>query len=284
MVRASLRTRMVAALTLSVLGYGALVWLVVWLLPTRLAVLVGCVLVAVLAVMVHGADRIAYLLTNAVAIDHDQHPTAYRTLHGLAQQVGIATPALAVIPTDEPNAVTAGRSDRAVVCVTLGLLKRLDDDELEAVLAHEVAHIANGDSAVMTIASFPATVGTVLLSLSRRSFGWKAFVLGYLFVPLYLALLSLPLLVASLPGTVVLSRSREYAADRAGAALTGDPTTLALALGTLHGAQRPPETDLRRIAGLSAFAIVPPAESLLPLSLHPPTAERIRRLKAMAAE
>jgi len=279
-----LQTRMVAALALSLVGYGALVGIVVMLLPPQLAVIVGCALVAALVVVVHEADRIAYLLTSAVSIDHDQHPTAYRTLHRLAQQAGIATPALAVIPSDEPNALTAGRGDRAVVCVTLGLLKAFDDDELEAVLAHEIAHVSNGDSAVMTVASFPATVGAVLLSLSRRAFDWKALVLGYMFVPIYLAVVSLPLLLASLPGTVVLSRSREYAADRAAATLTGDPTTLALALGKLHDADTPPETDLRAVAGLSAFAIVPPASSLLPLSLHPPTAERIRRLKAMAEE
>lgn len=281
----TLRTRMVAALALSVLGYGALVGLIVWLLPPQLAAIVGLGLVVALAVLVHEADRLAYVLTNAVSIEHDQHPAAYRRLHRLSQQAGIATPALAVIPTDEPNAITAGRGDRAVVCVTLGLLKRLDDDELEAVLAHEVAHIANGDSAVMTVASFPATVGATLLSLSSRTFGWKAFLLGYLFVPIYLAVIAAPLLLASLPGTIVLSRSREYAADRAAATLTGDPATLALALGAIHDAETAPDTDLRTIAGLSAFAIVPPASSILPApSLHPPTAERIRRLKAMTVE
>lgn len=112
MVRSNtLQTRMVAALALSLLGYGVLVWLVVQSLPTQLAVLVGGLLVSALVVLVHEADRIAYLLTSAVSIDHDQHPNAYRTLHRLAQQAGIATPALAVIPTDEPNAVTAGRGD-----------------------------------------------------------------------------------------------------------------------------------------------------------------------------
>ena len=276
---------MVAALALSLLGYGALVGLIVWLLPPQFAAVVGLGLVVVLAVLVHEADRLAYLLTGAVSIDHGQHPTAYRTLHRLSQQAGIATPALAVIPTDESNAITAGRGDRAVVCVTLGLLRRLDDDQLAAVLAHEVAHIANGDSAVMTVASFPATVGATLLAVSSRTFGWKAFLLGYLFVPLYLAVIAAPLLLASLPGTIVLGRSREYAADRGAATLTGDPTTLALALETIHGAETTPDTDLRTMAGLSAFAIVPPASSLVPAaSLHPPTAERIRRLKAMARE
>ena len=279
-----LRTRMVAALVLSLVGYGALVGTVVVLLSDQLAVIAGCALIAVLVVMIVEADRITYLLTSAVSIDHDQHPTAYRTLHRLARQADVATPALAVIPSDEPNALTAGRGDCAVVCVTLGLVKQLNDDELEAVLAHEVAHASNGDSAVMTVASFPATVGAVLLSLSRRAFDWKALVFGYVFVPVYLAVVSLPLLLASLPGTVVLSRSREYAADRAAATLMGDPATLALALGKIHGVESPPETDLRAVAGLSAFAIVPPPSSLLPLSLHPPAAERIRRLKTMAGE
>ena len=167
-----------------------------------------------------------------------------------------------MIPTDEPNAVTAGTGGRSVVCVTLGLLKRLDEDELEAVLAHEVAHLKNGDTAVMTVAGFPATLAVAMLSLSARSFGWKAFVLGYLFVPVYVALVAAPLLVASLPGTVVLSRYREYAADRGAVALTGNPVALARALGELHGTTTdPPERDLRHVAGLTAFAIVPTSDA-----------------------
>ncbi len=283
---ATLRHRMVAALALSALGYAALIGMLVWLLPPSVAGPAAVLLVVVIALLVREADRLAYLVTKAVSIGREDYPVAYDALHRLAQQADVASPALAVVPTDEPNAITAGSGDRAVVCVTLGLLERLDDDQLEAVLAHEVAHLKNGDTAVMTVAGFPATLGVVLLSLSARSLGWKAFVFGYLFVPFYLAILGVPLLVASLPGTVVLSRYREYAADRGAVALTGDPVALATALGDLHGAVTDtPDRDLRRVAGLTAFAIVPTAYSstFLP-SMHPPTAERIRRLKELTRD
>lgn len=282
----ALQRRMVAALALSLLGYGALLGLVVTVFPPQLSLVAGGVLVAVLAVLVYEADRVAYLVTKAVSISRDDYPVAYDSLHRLAHQAGVAPPALAVVSTDEPNAITAGTGGRSVVCVTVGLLERLDDDELEAVLAHEIAHLKNGDTAVMTAAGFPATLGVVMLSLSARSFGWKAFFFGYLVVPVYLAVVGVPLLVASLPGTVVLSRYREYAADRGAVALTGKPVALATALGELHDATvDPPERDLRHVAGLTAFAIVPTAYSsaLLP-SMHPPTAERIRRLKELTAE
>ena len=283
---AALQRRMVAALALSLLGYAALLGLLVWFLPTSLAGPAVVVLLFVLALLVREADRVAYAVTSAVSISREDYPAAYDTLHRLAHQADVAPPALAVVPTDEPNAITAGTGGRSVVCVTLGLLERLDDDELEAVLAHEVAHLKNGDTAVMTVAGFPATLGVILLSLSVRSFGWKAFFLGYLFVPVYLAIVGVPLLVASLPGTVVLSRYREYAADRGAVALTGNPVALATALGTLHGASDDrPDRDLRRVAGLTAFAIVPTSYSttFLP-SMHPPTAERIRRLKELTAD
>ena len=282
----TLQRRMVAALVLSLLGYAALVGLVVVLFPPQLSLVAGGVLVVAISVLVYEADRIAYLVTKAVSISREDYPVAYDTLHRLAQQADVAPPALAVVPTDEPNAITAGSGGRSVVCVTLGLLRRLDDDELEAVLAHEIAHVKNGDTAVLTLAGFPATLGLVMLSLSARSFGWKAFFLGYLFLPIYLAVFAVPLLVASLPGTVVLSRYREYAADRGAVALTGNPAALARALGELHGATvDPPERDLRAVAGLTAFAIVPASYSsaFLP-SMHPPTAERIRRLKRLTRD
>lgn len=283
---ATLKRRMVAALALSLLGYAALLGLVVWLLPDRFSLAVAVVLVVVLAVLVRGADRIAYVVTGSISIGREDYPTAYDTLHRLAQQADVAPPALAVVPVDEPNAITAGTGDCSVVCVTLGLLKRLDDDQLEAVLAHEVAHLKNGDSTVMTVAGFPATLGVIMLSLSTKAFGWKAFFFGYIVVPIYLALVGIPLLIASLPGMVVLSRYREYAADRGGVALTGKPVALATALGELYDwTDESPDRDLRAVAGLTAFAIVPTSRSPVTLpSMHPPTAKRIRRLKALTRE
>ncbi|MFB6150830.1 MAG: M48 family metalloprotease [Haloarculaceae archaeon] len=280
-----LRRRMALALALTALGYVALLGPVYWLLPAPAALAVTGVLIAVVGGLALGADRLAYLVTRAVAIERDDYPKLFETVDRLAAQADVPRPPVAVIPTDEPNALSAGTGKRTVVCVTLGLLKELDDDELEAVLAHELAHLKNADSTVLTVAGFPATVALVTLTTALRNVDGKAIVFGYVGAVLYLALVSLPLLLVSLPGTLVLSRYREYAADRGAVTLTGEAVPLATALGKLHGAADPPETDLRRTAGFNAFCIVPTRYTPLPLpSTHPPTHERIRRLRELQAD
>lgn len=275
---------MVAALCLAVVGYVALFGLVWLTTPWPLSGVVIAVLLAVLALLVTNADRVVYLVTRAISISREDHPELWNTVGRLSAQADIARPPVAVIPTDEPNALSAGTGSRGVVCVTLGLLKELDDDELEAVLAHEIAHIQNGDTTVMTIAAFPTTLALWLLGAVRRG-TQSRLVLFVLWGLLWLLVIfALPLLVASLPGTLALSRQREYAADRGTVALTGDPYALASALATLYDARSVAQRDLRGVAGLNAFCIVPPVGAFgLPWS-HPPTAERIRRLRHLAAE
>lgn len=279
--RAALRLRMAVALCLALVGYAALFGIVWSLLPWPVSGVVVVGLASIVVLLVRNADRLVYLVTKAVSISRDDHPHLWDTVQRLAAQADVARPPVAVIPTDEPNALSAGTGSRGVVCVTLGLLKELDDDELEAVLAHEVAHLQNGDTTIMTVAAFPTTVATWLLSAARRvSRSW--WLLLFWTLPLFLVFVGLPLLLASLPGTLVLARQREYAADRATVALTGDAYGLASALATLHDCRARPEEDLRLAAGLNAFCIVPPTGAFgLPWS-HPPTVERVRRLKAIS--
>ena len=280
-----LSRRMVLALALSVLGYGGLYALTVWLLPWTVTPIVFGVIGVVIAVLVHEADRLTYLMTRAVAIDRADYPALFDTVDRLAQQADMPRPPVAVIPSDEPNALSAGTGDRTVVCVTLGLLKTLDDDELEAVLAHELAHCKNGDSTVLTVAGFPTTLALLALSGSLKRMNGYALFLGYIGLVFILAIIALTLLVVSLPGTLVLARYREYAADRGAVAITGKPVALAEALATLHGRNRTPSDDLRSIAGLNAFCIVPSGTGLLTLPwTHPPVAKRIRRLRAVTEE
>lgn len=279
-----LQGRMILALVLTVVGYGVLVGIVFSLSATRNAIVICGVLALGLIGSVVYADFIAYWATRAVAIDRDQYPLVYDTTERLARQADVPTPSIAVIPSDEANALSAGTGDRTVICVTTGLLRTLSDDELEAVLAHELAHLKNADSTVMTVAGFPMTVSAIALSLADRTFTPASFFLGYPFlIGLYLLFVALPIYLASLPGTLVLSRYREYAADRGAVAITGDPIALASALATLHEESTPPDTDLRRIAGFNAFCIVP-TDSMSPVAMHPPTHRRIARLREQFVE
>ena len=280
-----LQRRMVLAFALALLGYAALLGVVLFFFSTTVAVVVCGALVVFLVVSITQADRIAYLATRAIAVDREAHPTLYETVDRLANQAGMSTPPLAVIPSSEPNALSAGSGDRAVICVTLGLVKTLEEDELEAVLAHELAHLKNNDSTVMTVAGFPMTVASIAFAMARQSFTWWSLFLGWpLWLALYLAFVSLPVYIVSLPGTLVLSRYREYAADRGAVAITGDPWALASALATLHDAPTSPDEDLRQVASFNAFCVVP-TEAMFPhVGTHPPTHERIEKLRELASE
>ncbi len=280
-----LRRRMVLALALSVVGYAALLVPILVFAPQTVALALCVIFLVVIAVLIREADRLTYILTQAIAISREDYPELYDTVSRLARQADMPTPPVAVIPTDEPNALSAGTGDRTVVCVTLGLLKTLDDDELEAVLAHELAHCKNGDSSVLTVAGFPTTVALALLATGTENLDAKAFIIGYIGLALALVVLSIPLLLVSLPGTLVLARYREYAADRGAVALTGDPVALGEALATLHNTDTTPQADLRQVGALNAFCIVPSGTGLLSLpGTHPPVDKRIRQLREMQAE
>jgi heat shock protein HtpX len=174
-----------------------------------------------------------------------------------------------------------GRSPKhATVCVTTGLLHTLERNELEGVLAHEIGHIKNRDVALMTMASFfaslAALVGQVALfsGLGGRDRDSGPGIAVVLLVSVAVYFLSYFLMLA-------LSRYREFAADRSAALFTGRPSALASALRRLESA---PQQDLREVASMQAFFIVPPraAGALSKLfATHPPTEERIARLAQM---
>jgi heat shock protein HtpX len=222
-----------------------------------------------------------------VAIEREDHPELFDTVERLSQQADLPRPPIAVIPSDNPNALSAGTGDRTVLCVTLGLLKTLEGEEFEAVLAHELAHVKNADSSVLTVAGFPTTVALSGLSASLAHLDRRSFLLWsqYVGVAFGLAAASTALLVVSLPGTLTLARYREYAADRGAVALTGNPVALARALSTLQGREGPPEADLRSVATFNAFCFVPSGTGLLRLPwTHPPADERIRELRRLQAD
>jgi heat shock protein HtpX len=168
--------------------------------------------------------------------------------------------------------------------VTTGLLSALDDDELDGVLAHELAHIKNRDVAVMTVASFLSTIAFLIVrwgwlfgGRNRRGGGSVVVAIG---VSLVVWILSFLLIRA-------LSRYREFAADRGGALITGNPAALASALATIDGRMdRVPKEDLREQAEMNAFFVIPITHRFVGrfARTHPATERRIERLQALERE
>ncbi|OVE84541.1 M48 family metallopeptidase [Natronolimnobius baerhuensis] len=191
-----------------------------------------------------------------------------------AQAADVEVPAVAVATEREPTSFTVGNGTDATLVVTEGLLEVLSEDELEAVLAHEVAHLANRDATVATVAATVGSISEGLFARERRIGTWLQFLLTIGSVTVVLVLVAIPILVLSVAYLVVSvlarvvlaagaitvgvhAQTREYAADRAGAELAGDPAALASALETLAAAG-PPETDARtQFHASSTLGIVP---------------------------
>lgn len=231
------------------------------------------------------SDRLALWSMGAREVGPSEYPQLSGTVQRLSQQADLPEPTVAVADSQVPNAFATGRSQRsAAVCVTTGLLAVLSQEELEGVIAHELAHIKNRDVMVMTIASFLSTIAFLLVR-------W-----GWLFggrrrdggLPLAAAILiSLVVWVVSFLLIRTLSRYREFAADRGGALITGNPAGLASALRTIDdGIERVPEQDLRAQAEMNAFFIVPISRGLIAsfARTHPPTEKRIEQLQELQRE
>lgn len=178
-----------------------------------------------------------------------------------------------MIECETPNAFAIGLTpERSVVVVTTGLRSSLTHAELEAVLAHELAHIANRDTAVMTLAGVPRTIGGQLIT-------GDVLLISFLVWPA-----GLPLLLLGTLLQFTLSRVREFAADRGSVLLTGAPEQLMSALQKLDAAQDGiPDADLRRMASVAAHCVVQLRRRRLDLlDDHPPLAERIAQLAELA--
>lgn len=233
-------------------------------------------------------DRIALASMRAQVVDPAQAPDLHAIVDRLCQLSDLPKPRVAIARTDMPNAFAAGHSRKtATVCVTTGLMERLEPRELEGVVAHELAHIANRDVIVMTVAGFLATVAGLMIrfgmysGMGRQRGNGAAIFLVVIVVSIVVYALSFLLLRA-------LSRYREYAADRGAAIMTGSPSALAAALARISGdMERIPTRDLRAAEGMNAFFILPAVSRGLSLSslvaTHPPTEKRIERLMAFQA-
>lgn len=264
------------------------------LLRLKVAVaLVGVIAGLVLLVQFFLSDKIALWSMNAKVVSREEAPQLHAVVDRLVALANMPKPRVAIAQTDVPNAFATGRSKKAsVVCVTTGLLRRLDEPELEAVLAHEMSHVAHRDVAVMTIASFLGIIAgfltrifywTDLFGGDRNGGGITILVeLGLLAFSLVVYLLSFLLIRA-------LSRYRELAADRSGAILIGQPRLLADALVKISGAMsRVPTRDIRAASHMNAFffapAITGKASVANLFSTHPSLDKRLAQLAKLEAE
>jgi heat shock protein HtpX len=231
------------------------------------------------------SDKLALRSMGAHEVEREEYPELHATIERLCQQADLPKPTVAVADTNVPNAFATGRSKKsATVCVTHGLLRTLDDEELEGVLAHELAHIKNRDVMVMTIASFLSTLAFMVVRF------------GFLFgggdreggAPVLVAVVvSFAVWVISFLLIRLLSRYREYAADRGGAAITGKPAALASALMTIDGSMdRVPQEDLRETSEMNAFFVIPIKSGFVGklFRTHPSTENRVQRLRELERE
>jgi heat shock protein HtpX len=272
----------ILAAVLYALGVGA-----IWVLGISAALLFG---------QWWFSDSMAMAAMRAYVVTPEQAPQLHGLVDRLCAMADMEKPRIAIADNDAPNAFATGRTaKRGVVVVTTGLLRRLDRDELEGVLAHELSHIAHRDVTVMTIASFTA----ILAGFMVRSAMWGSMMRDRRdqnTALIFFAVMIVSVLVYVISFVLIraLSRYRELGADRGAAHVTGQPAALARALQKISGEMGSiPTKDLRQMEPVASFAFVPAfskgrggggfgLESIM--STHPPLQKRLDQLAKIAAE
>ena len=241
------------------------------------------------------SDKIVLWSTGAKIVSREQFPELHDLVERIVARNNLSKPRIAVINTRMPNAFATGKTPKSsIVAVTAGLMDQLDSEELEGVIAHELAHIKNRDVLILTLASIFSTIAWYLMRFGmyggmfggggggygrRGNEGGAAMLL--------ILLVAIVTWIASFLIIRAISRYREYVADRDGALITGKPSKLASALLKISGTmKRIPTRDLREVEGLNAFFIIPAlsGDALTNLfSTHPPVDQRVKKLMEMEA-
>ena len=250
----------------------------------------GMLLALVFAVLMNfvsywWSDRIVLAMYGAQPVTEAEAPQLYSTVHRLATKAGAPMPKLYVIPSEQPNAFATGRNPaHAAVAVTEGIMRILDSEELEGVLAHEMSHVINRDILISTIAATLAGAITYLAHMAQ----WAAFMGGGRGddddgpSPIAMILMAVVAPIAAMLVQLAVSRAREFQADASGARLAGRPWPLAKALEKLDmAAQAIPMNANPATAHLFIMNPLSGASLMRLFSTHPSTEERIARLRAM---
>ena len=290
-----------AGLTLRILLTGSLLGLLYVVFAVVLFNVLNVGLVPLILIVVGLAffqyftsDKLALAASGARVVERDQAPELHDMIERLCAMADLPKPRVAIIDTDVPNAFATGRSPKhAAVAVTRGLWQRLEPQEVEGVLAHELSHVANRDVLIMTVASFFAMLAGLL-----TRFG----LYGGMFggggrnrdnnggVPVWLIVLLVSVVTYFLSQILILaiSRYREFAADRGSALITGAPEHLMSALQKITSdIFRIPTQDLRQVETMNAFFIIPTSVKSGARTLfmtHPPLEKRLEALAEIARE
>ncbi|TML05985.1 MAG: zinc metalloprotease HtpX [Actinobacteria bacterium] len=288
---AGLSRRMLLSTTL--LGLLYVVFAVVLFQVLNVGIVFMLVIVGALAFFQYfTSDKLALAAAGAKIVERDQAPQLHDMVERLCAMADLPKPRIALIDTDVPNAFATGRSPKhAAVAVTRGLWQRLEPQEVEGVLGHELSHIGNRDVLVMTVASFFAMLAGLL-----TRFGLYSGMFGggrsrdNNSVPIWLIVLLVSVVTYFLSQLLILaiSRYREFAADRGSALITGAPEHLMSALQKISSDMfRIPQRDLREVEGMNAFFIIPTSVKSATSQLfmtHPPLEKRLAALSEIARE
>jgi heat shock protein HtpX len=295
---AGLTVRMIA--TTALLGLLYVIFAVVLLNVLNVGLVPMLVIVIGIAVFQYWtSDKLALAASGAKIVSPEEAPQVHAIVERLCALAGLPKPRVAIIPSPVPNAFATGRNPKhAAVAVTEGLLQRLEPQEIEAVLAHELSHIANRDVLIMTLASFFAMLAALITrwGLYFGMFGGfggggnRNNNNGNNQVPVWLIVFAVAVVTYAISFVLIrtLSRYREYAADRGSALMTGAPENLMSALQKIAtNITQIPQQDLREVAGMNAFFIVPTnwrshvGELFMD---HPPLEKRMAALSQIARE
>jgi heat shock protein HtpX len=257
------------------------------------------IVVAIAFFQYYTSDKLALAASGAKIVSEQDAPELHAMVERLCGMAGLPKPRVAVVDTDVPNAFATGRNPKhAVIAVTTGLWRRLEPQEVEGVLAHELSHVANRDVLVMTVASFFAMLAGLITRWGLYFGMWGGGFGGgnrsnnnnQGGVPVFLIVLAVSVVTYAISYVLIrtLSRYREYAADRGSALITGAPEHLMSALQKISsGITQIPQQDLREVRAMNAFFIIPTNWRVQMSEIfmdHPPLEKRLAALSAIARE